>query len=240
MNSRKAKKSAPPRVARRFVSGDLRLMGGAFAADLKRVRDMLPSGRRPVVIAPGTALACVFCLEWLKPGIGSRGEVVVAVPLEPLGSILPNPLSALRSFVAGSSDAIILGVPKHAAEISFRATATHRICTLRERNSLELILELDVQKNASNAAWMKFPWRHVVNIAACTSGESGAVMEFTFSEWGASLPLAGVALRWGRDARAAELKKLGWGVPLLGIDAPGANAILRSGNASGTRSKGRK
>jgi hypothetical protein len=252
VNSRKTKKSARSRAARRLMFDDLSLMGGIFTADLKRAREWVPSGRRPIVIAPGTALACVFCMEYRKSGIGPYGEVAVAIPLEPAGSFLPGSLSAFMKFIAGGSDVFIaqlpvtterarssgvslMGLPKFTAEISFRETVTHRICTLRDRQSLELILEFDVKKCASGAAWMKFPWRHAVNIDASASGGALAVMDFVLSEWGAVLPLSGIALRWGRDPRAAEWKKLGWGVPLMGIHAPGAKAELTLTDRRGIR-----
>lgn len=229
-------------------------MGGVFTASLKRIEKLLPSGCRPLMVAPDTVLACVFCLEHRESPLGPYNEAIVGVLLTGARGSLLGPLEALKSLVLGKSEVFIcqlpvsleaarkqgvrlFGFPKFTAEIVFRETATHRICTLRDKASLELILEFDLKKMPTRSFWTRFSRKHTVRIFAPSSNSCQATAVFSLQEWGASFLLPSIALRWGRSMLARDLKLAGWGVPLLAVHAPRARLVLRSEKTGRKRAK---
>lgn len=230
-----------------FSGGDSRVTGGVFTLNLARVREILPSGYRPFVVAPGVALGTIVCRERLGSASSGNGtSVVVAVLLSRGARVLPEPFFTLHSLMKGMASAFVFriavsgrlrkrngggvpGKPEFAADIAFRETATHRILTVRDRATLELILELDFEKIVTREVSRVSARFYAVSAHGGSPSESPVIVTLRPREWGVAWFSPGLAVRWGRHASADPLKNLGWGWPILGVSSPRAESELGPG-----------
>ena len=144
------------------------IMGAVFTADLDALRKALPDPwYRPFQILPGRGLIALHCMEYRDTDIGPYNEVSLAIPVRRSGSLPPlELLSSLRSgdhhaYIADlpvdTEPALYGGIdffnyPKYLADITFRETSTHRVCTLRDRDTHDLILEFEGRRLAARTA----------------------------------------------------------------------------------------
>jgi len=155
---------------------DLSLMGGLFVVDREWAQSQLPTKEYvPVQPMPGKALAAIHALSYNATDIGPYNEVSISVPCAyasgltqrlPLVSQLKWSLSGFRRVFSGfvldlpvtTAASVAGGVewfnfPKYLADITFRETATHRICTVRDIDTKDLILEFEGRRIADNRLW---------------------------------------------------------------------------------------
>ena len=142
----------------------VKVMGGIFTAPMAAIKEVLPPGPyRPLQVLPGVGLVGIHCMEYISSDIGPYNEVSLSVGLQcmkqsriPTKKIL---LSILRdeyeaqivdlpvtTEIALQGGLVVFNYPKYLAEISFRETAKHRVCTVRDRESKDLIFEFDGRK----------------------------------------------------------------------------------------------
>jgi hypothetical protein len=223
---------------------DFHMMGAVFLADLSRARAALPRrGYRPLALPFGRALAAVHCLEYKDSDIGPYNEVSLSIGLKRGWRLVPSLLEAARALRSRSYHAYVKALPvttetavrggvdffnypKYLADIRFRETASHRVCTVRDRESGDLILEFEGRRLAARPR--------------APSDEDRATL-FTYPELGAgpararllvnrvecaTAYLRGAGLRLGPHFRAAEFRELGLGAPVEYVYAPRCQGVL--------------
>ena len=223
---------------------DFHLMGAVFLADLPRVRAALPPGwYRPLRLPLGRALIAVHCMEYKDSDIGSYNEISLSIALKRGWLPFMSLLQAARSLQSSTYHAYIKALPvttetalhggvdffnypKYLADISFRETATHRVCTLRDKDSRDVILEFEGRRIAT--------W-------ACAAKNENRLTLYTYPEIGGrpqrakllvnrlesgTTYLRGAGLRLGSHPRAEEFNKLGIGPALEYVYAPRCQGVL--------------
>lgn len=223
---------------------DLHMMGAVFTADLARLREALPDRLyRPLRLWPGVGLAAIHCLEYKDTDVGPYCEVSLSIAIHRPGrSLLPGPLEALRAAAFGRYHAYVaelpvttevalyggldfFNFPKYRADISFRETASHRVCTLREAGSLDLILEFEGRRLAAKPS--RRARLMTLNSYPRMDGRAWrARMVVNRRESAAALGPGRCAVRLGSSPRAAPFRTLGLGWPVQYLFAPKAEAIL--------------
>lgn len=139
---------------------DLGAMGGIFTADLSYSTSLVPTPlHHPLAIFPGRAVVAVHCLEYRHSDVGPYNEVSLSVAIaygrKPIlgaaklawaaltGSfhayIVQLPVTTHVALVGGID---VFNFPKYLADISFEETDSHRICTVRDTETHELILKI--------------------------------------------------------------------------------------------------
>ena len=223
---------------------DFHMMGGVFLADLARVRAALP--RRwysPLKMPLGRALVAVHCMEYKDSDIGPYNEISLSIALKrgwlPLMSLLQAARSIqsrtyhayIKSLPVTTATALHGGIdffnyPKYLADISFRETAAHRVCTLRDKESRDVILEFEGRRIAT---WACAP-KHDDKMTLFTYPEIGgkprrAKLLVNRLESGTSY-LRGAALRFGAEPGASEFSGLGLGQLVEYLYAPRCQGVL--------------
>ena len=224
---------------------DLNMMGAVFTADLAKARTALPEGcYRPLALPLGRALVAVHCMEYKDTDIGPYNEVSLSIALHrsrlPFMSVVEAAASlrrqAYHAYVTAlpvtTETALYGGIdffnyPKYLADISFRETATHRVCTLRDKESLDLILEFEGRKIATRTCAAKNENR----LTLYTYPQIGvrpyrAKFLINQIERGAACLRRGASLRFGSHPRAEEFKELGLGAQPQYLYAPRCQAVL--------------
>jgi hypothetical protein len=227
-----------------LVYREAHFMGAFFAADIWRVQEALPDGRyRPLQILPGTGVAAIHCMEYKDTDIGPYNEVCLSIALRGPARWPPlPPLSILKSLLERNYHAHVaelpvtteialyggldfFNYPKYLAEISFRETTSRRICTMRDRQTQELILEFEGVKLATRKPQQ--PRALTLNTYPCKDGRIlHARLMINRREAGASLLLAKPSLRLGPHPRSEPFRRLGLGRTLRYDFAPRCEAIL--------------
>jgi hypothetical protein len=231
------------------------LLGTLHTARTAAVVDLLPRGRyRPIEVLPGRAVVGIFAAEYRQTDIGPYNEVGLGLLVSlgrPRGAARPGGmLSTLTQalvrrdvgvFVADlpvtTELARVGGVewfnfPKYVADIAFRDTADHRIATVREGRSMDLVVELQGwrPRRSRLAQWaprlLAGPERLRIQTLSEIGGRAfGARFELRLAD--ASLGLGvGAALRLGPHPRAAAYRSLDLSRPLLTLFAPECEGIL--------------
>lgn len=222
---------------------DLNLMGGVFPIHLKAVQKILPKDKQPVSIFPGLALASVFCLEYKESDIGLYNEVAIAIPvLQPkyhlpgrlrfLPDLLLRNFSTYVCYLAVTSEVAqvggdhVFGRSKCIADVSFRETATHRICTLRDKKTLDLILEVDLKKAKTQHVHQNSPELYTIQLFPEKENLKKLSFQCNLLEREYFSVMPQMSLRWGGHDVAQSFKELKWGYALCGVFAPQAEAKL--------------
>ena len=221
---------------------ELNMMGAVFTAPRWRARLALPkSGYRPLIVPPGLGLIAVHCMEYKDSDIGPYNEVAVSIALRrgwlPLMSAYQAARSLSRSVfhayvkslpvtteVALHGGIDFFNYPKYLADISFRETAGHRICTLRDKKTTELIMEFEGRRLA---CW------------SCAAAEDNLLTLYTYPEIGGKVRRAkllinqrergdaffrGASLRLGSHPSAEAFR--GLGLPVQYVYAPRCQGVL--------------
>jgi len=223
---------------------DFNMMGAVFLADLSRVRAALPERwYRPLRMPLKRALVAVHCMEYKDSDIGPYNEISLSIALKRGWLPLMSLVQATRSLLSGTYHAYIKALPvttetavhggldffnypKYLADITFRETATHRICTLRDKESRDLILEFEGRR---------------IGTWTCAPKEEAKMTLYTYPEIegrpqrarllvnrleSGTAYLRGAGLRLGRHSRAEEFKALGIGPAVEYLYAPRCQGVL--------------
>ena len=223
---------------------DFHMMGGVFLADLRRVRAALPKGwYRPLRMPLGHGLVAVHCMEYKDSDIGPYNEISLSIALRRGWLPFTSLFQAARSLRSQTYHAYIKALPvttetalhggvdffnypKYMADISFRETATHRVCTLRDKDSRDVILEFEGRRLAT--------W-------TCAPKDENPLTLFTYPEMGGrarrakllvnrlesgTSRLRGAGLRLGSHPRADEFKNLRIGHVMEYLYAPRCQGVL--------------
>jgi len=223
---------------------DFSMMGAVFLANRTRASAALPRrGYRPLKMPLGRALAAVHCMEYKDSDIGPYNEVSLSIALKrgwlPFTSLIQAARAVqsrtfhayVKALPVTTETALHGGVdffnyPKYLADISFRETATHRVCTLRDKESGDLILEFEGRRVAT---WTCAP-KDENRLTLLTYPELGgrpmrAKLLVNRVECGTAW-LRGAGLRLGPHFRAAEFRDLEIGPVLEYVYAPRCQGVL--------------
>lgn len=223
---------------------DFHLMGGVFLADLAGVRRALPpEGYRALRAPGGRALVAVHCMEYKDSDIGPYNEVSLSLALKRGWLPFTSLLQAAGSLATGAYHAYVKALPvttevalhggvdffnypKYLADVSFRETASHRVCTLRDKESGDVILEFEGRR---------LPTR------VCAADATDPMTLYTYPEMGgrpvratllvnrverATAFLRGAGLRLGAHPRAQAFSGLGLGPLVQYLYAPRCQGVL--------------
>lgn len=223
---------------------DFSLMGGVFLADLPKARAALPRGwYRALKMPLGRALVAVHCMEYKDSDIGPYNEVSLSVALRRGWLPFLSLFQAARSLQSRTYHAYVKALPvttetalhggvdffnypKYLADITFRETAAHRVCTLRDKESGDVILEFEGRRLAT---WTTAP------------ADENRMTLFTYPEMAgrpmrakllvnrvesATTFLRGAGLRLGPHPRASEFSRLGLGPVVEYLYAPRCQGVL--------------
>jgi hypothetical protein len=224
------------------------VMGGFFTADLAWAQALLPTSRhRALRLLPGRTVIGVHCLEYRHSDIGPYNEVAVAVAvrcgrwpgLDAAALARAALTERYHAYVAtlpvttaaalhGGVD--VFGYPKFLADISFSATATHRTCRVRDRETGELILEVCGARLRTRCFRQDVPRDRLKVMTLSTYPvKDGQTLEARLLvnqiERGISVGRADLCVRVGPGA-GAPLRGLALGRPLQYLYAPRCEAIL--------------
>lgn len=221
------------------------LMGGLFTINYKAAQKLLPRETKPLEIVPGIALLAIHCMDYLETDIGPYAEVSVAIILESPATFLPRPLKAVLDIVARNYHVFIEDLPvtteiarsggvqffkfpKYLADISFRETKTHRICTLRDKKNLDLILEFDMKKlKTTHVRQDKNKDLVLINTYSQKKapGFRGR-LKVNLKERGFSFLIPYATLRLGEHEISKKINSLKPGILLQALYAPHCEGIL--------------
>jgi hypothetical protein len=223
---------------------DFHLMGAVFLADFSRARAALPKGRlRPLRMPLGRALVAVHCMEYKDSDIGPYNEISLSIAVKHGRLPLPSLFQAARALRSQTFHAYITALPvttevalhggidffnypKTLADISFRETAAHRICTLRDKASGDVLLEFEGRRLAT--------W-------TCAPKDENPMTLYTYPEIGGRAQrakllvnrlesgtsyLRGAGLRLGAHPGAEPFRALGLGPVVEYQYAPRCQGVL--------------
>jgi hypothetical protein len=220
------------------------MMGAVFLADLSAARAALPRSLEPLALPLGKALVAVHAMEYKDTDIGPYNEVSVSIAVRRgWGLPLRSMFQTARSAVTGVYNAHVVSLPvttetavhggvdffnypKYLADVTFRETAAHRVCTLRDKASGDVILELEGRRLPT---WSCAPSNEDLMILHTYPEIGGRLMRATMRVNRVERGVAhgrGVALRLGPHARAGQLGALKLGVPVEYVYAPRCQAVL--------------
>lgn len=223
---------------------DFHLMGAVFAADPARVRAALPPRwYRPLSLPPGRALVAVHCMEYKDSDIGPYNEISLSIALRrgwlPFASLFQAARAAsartyhayIKALPVTTATALHGGVdffnyPKYLADISFRETATHRVCTLRDKDSRDVILEFEGRRLATWACAPKDENRMTLYTYPEIDGRPRRAALLVNRLSSGTAYLRGAGLRVGAHPRGAEFSALGLGPVLEYLYAPRCQGVL--------------
>ena len=223
---------------------DFSLMGGVFLADLSGARAALPGAwYRPLRVLPRRALVAVHCMEYKDSDIGPYNEVSLSIALRrgwlPLLSLVQAARSVatrtyhayVRSLPVTTETALHGGLdffnyPKYLADITFHETAGHRVCTLRDRASRDLILEFEGRRLATRSPAPDDDDLMTLYTYPEMSGRPRRAKLVVDRREHGTAYLRGARLHLGGHARAAEFSALGIGQVVEYLYAPRCRGVL--------------
>ncbi|MBT3981715.1 MAG: hypothetical protein HOE90_10205 [Bacteriovoracaceae bacterium] len=224
---------------------DFNLMGGLFTASLSELKKLLPKNLKPIRILPGKGLVAIHCIEYKSSDIGPYNEVAFSIVVQPPGNLLTRPVKFLKEALNKSVHGFVQNLPvstdisaqggveffhfpKFVADISFRETKHHRICTLLDHETKDLILEMDFKKYETK--FVRQDKKHRPISILTFSEEESYVPSAKFMvnplEWGFSFLVPKMSLRWGSHPTTEKFKALKIGIEFQSIYAPKCEAIL--------------
>jgi len=224
---------------------DFHMMGGVFTADLDGLRRLLPRGwvgRRPLRLPGRRGLLAIHCMEYRDTDIGPYNEISISVPVKrgwlPALSVLQLARSVgmreYHAFVAelpvttetalhGGLD--FFNYPKYLADITFRETAAHRVATLRDKETLDVIVELEGRKVPAPRS--KHPDTMTLYTYPEIDGRAHRVKLLVNQlERGGAYLRRGASLRFGPHPKAERLRELRLGRQVQYLYAPRCEAVL--------------
>jgi hypothetical protein len=223
---------------------DYHMMGGVFLADLAKAREALPKKwYRPLKMPLGKALVAVHCMEYKDSDIGPYNEISLSIALKrgwlPFMSMFQATRSIqtreyhayIKSLPVTTATALHGGIdffnyPKYLANITFRETAAHRVCTLRDNESGDVILEFEGRRIST---WVCAPRDENVMTLYTYPEMKGRPMRAKLIinrvECGTAYG-RGANLRYGSHARAADFSGLGIGRIVEYLYAPRCQGVM--------------
>lgn len=227
-----------------FFIRDAHVTGAVFICDYDKAKALVGHSHQPIRTPFNKALFSIQCIEYKETDIGPYCEVALSILLWPKGDgfrrAMESVLSLIKSnfhtyvfqlpvttelSVAGGKG--ILKYPKFLADITFRDTGVHRICTLRDKNTLELILEFECPKSIRS----RFPVnliRNSMDVHTYVEGQSNknATFKLSVPEAGQSFVWPRSGIRFGKHIISQQLKVLGIGQQVFQIEIPKCQGML--------------
>lgn len=230
---------------------DAAMMSAVFTADAAALREALPNALyAPFELSAKRGLVGIHCMEYKDSDIGPYNEVALTIVTAYGAKRVPFTIRLLNSALTRSYHSYVVDLPvtteaalaggveifnfpKYLADISFRETARHRICTVRDAESMDLILEFVGRKTPTNRPWSltkRVPdsWRQMSLHAYPVL--NGKVVDahslLRFKELDLSVGFSNAAIRLGTHPHAEPYKRLKIGRPLQYIYSPKYQAIL--------------
>lgn len=215
-----------------FFIRDANVIGAFFLCDYDQAK-VLCAPHRPLKLPFGKALFAVNCIEYKDTDIGPYNEVALSVLVQPLRSlvrakfhahIIHLPVSTELSVAGGKG---LLHYPKFLADITFRDTGTHRICTLRDKATLDLILELECPKLKKKKRRLGL-WKRQLSVDTYVAGQvlSNATFKMHLLVAAQSFLWPRVGLRFGKHGVAEQLKTLRIGQQAGYVNVPRCEGML--------------
>ena len=243
---------------------DVRMLMGVFSADLAALRAELANHVAPFQLAalaplvplavlPGRGLVAIHAFDYRDTDVGPYGELAVSIAVHPPGSRLPGPLAAARAVLTGAFHAVVIAMPvttdlalwggldyfnfpKTLADLAFTESATATTCTLRDRSTGALELELVGRRLAAkplyHRTWGRFDRDAAPSVCTFTSYPrlegrlTRARVRLHILAAGTRYRGDGLTLALGHTALGRRLERLGLGRLLMYWDVPRAEAIL--------------
>ncbi|MBI5630290.1 MAG: acetoacetate decarboxylase family protein [Elusimicrobia bacterium] len=222
---------------------DLHMMGAVFTAPLGRLSAALPRGGPAPLNVLGRGFVAVHCLEYKDTDIGPYNEVSLSIAVRrgwlPLASLFQAARSLWRREFHGYVSALpvtttialhggldYFNYPKYLADITFRETAGHRVCTLRDKESLDVILEFEGRRIPTrNRAPRDQNLTAMFSYPEIAGRPHRATFLVNHIERGSRF-LSGARLRLGSHPRSQAFAELGLGPLAHYLFAPRCQAIL--------------
>ncbi len=221
---------------------NVHLMGAVFSADRAVVSGMLDgTGLRPLRLPLGRAAVAIHAIEYGETDVGPYNELALSLLVRPGLPVAPGALALVTSDIFNRFHGYIqelpvtteisveggrrvFNYPKYLAEITFRETADHRICTVRDPDSKDLILEVES---------MKLPGKgrsgRTLNLNSYPTIDgvpSRALTRLRTAAHGTSHAINNVFVRTGAHPRAESFAALRLGRSWHCLYAPQCEAVL--------------
>ncbi len=220
----------------------LNVTAGVFSGDLDVIRSCLPDPRlAPICISKKRGLVAIHCLEYAHSDIGPYNELSLSFPVRFDKKFGPSLGAFAKSMFTGRFEAFVRSLPvtteialhggvdfynypKYLADLTFHETATHRTCTLRDRDTLDLILAFESRRLATRKAARE------VEMITYPQKKDGQLLQATvrmnWLQHAMSFSSASAALRLGPSPHAGVFKELRLGQCLAYLYVPQAEGIL--------------
>ena len=227
-----------------FFIHDADVIGAFFLCDYDKACALVSPHHRPVKLPFKKALFAVSCIEYKETDIGSYNEVALSIVVRAPGKGIRQKAETLRSLLQAKFHTFIfqlpvttemsvaggkglLNYPKFLADITFRETGAHRICTLRDKESLEVILERECPKLKPPHGLLNVMRRRMsVETYIAENDRSNATFKLNLPAAGQSFVWPRVGLRIGKGAVAEQLGKLGIGQQIYQFSGPHCEGML--------------
>lgn len=225
------------------------MMGGIFTADVKSTKELLPTTcYHPLYVLPKRVLVGIHCMEYLESDIGPYNELSLTAFVQYGKFTIPSPLTFAWSYFHDDYHGYVLSLPvntdislqggieyfnfpKYLADITFRETQTHRVCTVRDIETKDLIIECEGRK-ISTMKVSKNKKEQVLKTLMFNSYPFKekqvlhAKAQFNLIESSMSYGLGNFSFRLGKHDNANIFKKLQLGNQLHYTYAPECEGIL--------------
>ncbi|MBI2520175.1 MAG: acetoacetate decarboxylase family protein [Bdellovibrio sp.] len=227
-----------------FFIRDADVIGAFFLCDYEKAQALTAPHHRPLKLPFKKTLLAVNCIEYKNTDIGPYNEVALSILVSAPGEGLWQKVQSLRAIMQAKFHAFIvqlpvttelsvaggkglLNYPKFLADITFRETGAHRICTLRDKDTLEIILELECPKIKSRQGLLNI-MRRRMSIDTYIAGQAKSNATFKMN-----LPAAGQAFLWprvnlrlGKHSVAEQLGGLKIGQQIYQFSVPHCEGML--------------
>lgn len=217
------------------------MMSAVFTADIDVIRGWLPDKRcKPLRVGRRRGLAAIHCFEYKDTDIGPYNEVSLSVgvhygrlpafsPARLLSTALTGGYHGYVKELPVDTEVSLYGgldyfnFPKYMADISFRETTRHRICTVRDPATMDLIVEVEGRKIRTE----KPPAKMTFNSYPVKDGKTLHAKTLIHTRrWGKTFLLGNSSVRIGRHPRSAPFTELDLGKQVEYLFAPECEAIL--------------
>ncbi len=227
-----------------FFIRDADVIGAFFLCDYAKARALVSPPFQPVKLPFRQGLFAISCIEYKDTDIGPYNEVVLSIVVQAPGKGFWQKVQSLRSIMQAKFHAYILHLPvttelsvaggkgllnypKFLSDITFRDTGAHRICTLRDKETLEVILELECPKIKSRRGLLNVMRRYMsVDTYVAGKAESNATFKMHLPAAGQSFVWPRVNLRLGKHSVAEQLSSLGIGQQVYQFSVPHCEGML--------------
>lgn len=229
-------KGKSPMFFRRFT-----MMGAYVTADLNVVNEWIPEGLSAVTLPGGIAVLAIHCFEYKESDIGPYNEVSVAVAVQPMGFRVPhfirlgysrlmNEYHGFVKVLPVTTEVAVYGgldffnYPKELGDISYRESAQHRICTVRNPGELDLSMEWEMKTTELNRKPSKITFYSYPVVAGRVQK---AKLYVDTRAWSENVPGKGTFdWRFGKGKNAELLKGASLGRVISSFYLPDCRGVL--------------